>query len=187
MSVSTIFKAGIRDAGNISDYKMHGSLRSVNKFDAPIPKGKYEDLFANKEFESTVIGGILPKAENSVKLTQEDKNAVNIKKYDTEDEAEKPRKKRDDEKRSKNKNREDREKRTKDETLDRRKGTEQKNEDDEDEFFKSLEEKRERRRRKLRDMEENIKNKENERDENETKDKKRFDEHRRNEKDELVI
>ena len=55
MSASTSFKPSIRDAGELTDHKLYGSFRSLNRYEAPILKSKHEDMFKNKEFESAQV------------------------------------------------------------------------------------------------------------------------------------
>lgn len=63
MSASTTFKPTIRDAGELTDQRLFGSFRSLNRFEAPIHKSKHEDIFKSKEFEAALIP-IAPKISN---------------------------------------------------------------------------------------------------------------------------
>ena len=78
MSASTTFKPSIRDAGELTDHRLYGSFRSLNKFDAPIPKSKHEDIFKSKEFESTIIP--LPPKPHSANATTNETNEETTKK-----------------------------------------------------------------------------------------------------------
>lgn len=57
MSTITAFNHSIRDAGNLSDQKLFGSFRSLNRFSADvpsIPRSKHDDIFQNQEFENSL-------------------------------------------------------------------------------------------------------------------------------------
>jgi len=73
MSASTAFNRSVRDAGDLSDQKLFGSFRSLNRFseEIPIPRSKYDEIFLENSINPVAV---IPSQDEAPKVEKKSKS-----------------------------------------------------------------------------------------------------------------